>query len=444
MPVGLKQEILELVRSPLRKMRGFTKPNWQNRIIQSGEHIVSYDDSIQCLLSIATESDSEYLALVIDNNVAISPESVEYSLNLARKTKSDIFYCSQIEGLIPIIVSVKFLHRWLKQEKHPDPMFLQTPKLLENMGKVVDIELIDDKELCGKFRCSPLDLREKRLLEYWEERSSQLREALSHAPEVPGPGRKDLQEVMIQYRADLAAGLETYRVVGALHDVEELRQRMMTTSKPLTDYFVIATHYGFFLQKYANLKPNSHVVDIGCSWGYLGFALANFLNSDGAYLGVEVQIEATKWSKERLGWLGENFQFAHLDIHNDFYNPEGDIPRDQVRLPMPDQWVDVMIASSVFTHMLEDGVQGYLCEIHRVLASGGIAAFSYDDITYWGLSDGEYAIVDKKIPDKTTHYSRSKIQEMVAKAGLEAAREPVNMRLFDRTDYQTWYFATRK
>ncbi len=443
-PIGLQQELREAVLSPVRKIRELTKSGWKKKVIQPGEPVVLYDDSIQHLSAIAREAGADYVALVGDDSVAIFPESVALGLALARKAKADVLYCSQIEGLIPTVVSADFLECWLKKDAHPNPMLLRTPASLGDGAKVSDVKFLAEEELDGAFRCFPLDPHEKRLLEYWEEHGSALREALTCAPETPGPGHEKLKQVLGQYRGDLAAGLETYRIVGTLYDVDDLRQRMMTTSKPMTDYFVVATHYGLFLQKYAGLKPNSHVIDIGCSWGYLGFALANFLNADGAYLGIEVQGEAVRWARGRLGWLGPNFQFVHLDIHNDFYNPAGDLQRSQVRLPVPDGWANVMIAGSVFTHMLEDGVQAYLHEIHRVLAPNGVAAFSYDDSSFWGSSDEQFAIGDQKVPDKTTYYSRSKIHEMVSKAGLFPAREPVNMRQFDRTNYQTWYFATRK
>lgn len=443
-PVGWKQEILELIYSPLRKIRALVKSDRKNKILQPGQQVFSYDDSIQRLLSIARETDSDYIGLVGDDHVAIFPEAVAMSLELAQKTKADLLYCSQVEGLLPTVVSTDFLERWLKQDQYPNPLLLRTPAALGDSTKITDVKFFDDEEFDGAFRCFPLGAREKRLLKYWEECAPQLRDAFTHAPEVAGPGREKLKEILRQYRTELASGLEMYRIVGTLYDVDELRQRILTTKKPLTDYFVVATHYGLFLQKYAGLQPNSHVVDIGCSWGYLGFALANFLKPDGAYLGIEVQSEAVKWAKERLGWLGKNYQFVHLDIHNDYYNPGGDLQRSQVHLPISDGWANVIIAGSVFTHMLEDGVQAYLHEICRVLAPGGVAAFSYDDSSSRGWSNEEFVIVDARVPDKTTYYSRSKIHEMVSKAGLFPARDPVNMRQFDRTNYQTWYFATRK
>ena len=444
-PIGLKQELLASVRSRLRRFKRPAKSDWKSKVVQPGAQIVSYDESIQTILACARASNVEYVALVMDNAVAVFPESIELGLRLAHEARTDLLYCSQIGGLLPTILSTSFLERWLQQERDLDPRWLDQPESLAVAAKVVDVKFFEDQELDGKFRCWPMDMKERRLLKYWEDQYPELREALRLTPEIQGQGRERLQKIFREYRSDLAAGLELYRIVGTLHDVNQLRQRMMTTSKPLTDYFVVATHYGLFLQKYAGLQSSSHLVDIGCSWGYLGFALANFLNQDGAYLGVEVQAEATKWSKERLGWLGPNFQFVNLDIHNDYYNPNGEIPRAQIRLPIEDGWANVMIAGSVFTHMLEDGVQGYLHEFRRVLAPGGVAAFSYDDSTFWSPADSEdYVIAEKKIPDKTTYYSRKKIDEMVEKAGLQAAREPVNMRQFDRTEYQTWYFATRK
>jgi SAM-dependent methyltransferase len=443
-PIGLKAELAEVARTPLRKMTARMKSGWKGKMVQSGDQIISYDDAIRRIVEIARKTGSPHIALVSDDNVAVFPEALEFSVGRAREAQADVLYCSQIEGLLPTVVSADFLQKWLAEEEHPNPALLRRPTSIPCARDVVDLRVFSDDEIEGKIRCFPIDAREKRLLRYWEERGSQLKSAFGHDPTVAGPGHQQLLATFRQYRSEHAAALNMWHVVGTLYDVDQLRQRMITTSKPLTDYFVVATHYGLFLQRYANLRANSHVVDIGCSWGYLGFALANLLNKDGAYLGIEVQREATSWSRERLGWLGSNFRFAHLDIHNDYYNPDGSGPRSRVKLPIPDQWATVMFAASVFTHMLEDGVQAYMHELRRCLAPGGIVAFSYADSSYWGKSDEDYIVANEHVPDKTTYYSAGKIEEMVRMAGLQRARDSVNMQQFDRTEYQTWYFATRR
>jgi len=415
---------------------------WKAKFLPYGGRISSYEESISYLVTLAREQDAEFIALINDHDAAMVPEAIQMAMQIAMEQKAGLVYCSQIEGIFPIVVSKAFLEKWLAKESFPDPRSLYKPEGLSEFGKIVDVELVQSEELQGKIRCTPLDLREKWMLPYWEEHAKDLIDAFSQNVEEQGTARHILEKVMGEYRSKFVYGLETYHVVGTLSDVDELRQQMMVTEKPVMDYFVIATHYGLFLQKYAGLKPDSHVVDIGCSWGYLGFALANFLNEDGSYLGVEVQPQPVAWAKRRLDWLGSNFQFVLMDIQNDYYNPDGKTPRSQVKMPIPDGWANVIILGSVFTHMQEDGVQNYLNEFHRILAHNGIAAFSYDDTTYWSHGD-EYFIVHKNQPDKSTFFSREKIKQMVEKAGLKTAREPVNMLQFDRTDYQTWYFAKR-
>jgi hypothetical protein len=274
---------------------------------------------------------------------------------------------------------------------------------------------------------------------FWKERAPDLAAALRANPEAGGAGRERLDALVEEYRAQLVAGLDTYEVAGSLCGVDDVRRRMVATDKPLVDYFVVAMHLGRFLQRYAGLRPDSHVVDIGCSWGYFGFVLANFLAGEGAYIGVEVQKSAVDWAQQRMQWLGANFQFEHLDIYNAFYNPAGTIPRDKVRLPIRNGWADVILAGSVFTHMARM-VCRVIVGVSTNPTAGGIAAFSYDDRSFFG-GDGEAVVVDRNVPDKTTLYSRDKIKRMVEAAGLRAARMPVNFRLFGRTDFQTWYFA---
>lgn len=403
-------------------------------------HVVRYDETIQQLVALAKVQGAARLALVLDHHVAVSPEGVDLAVGEAQHSQADVVCCTQVEGLLPVVVSVPFLERWLQRDSTPDPRRLWSPASLADLGIVRDLKLVTPDRFPSRIRCGPLDAREMSAPRFWKERAPDLAAALRAHPEAGGAGRERLDALVEDYRAQLVTGLDTYEVVGSLCGVDDVRRRMVATDKPLVDYFVVAMHLGRFLQRYARLRPDSHVVDIGCSWGYFGFVLANFLAGGGAYIGVEVQQSAVDWAQQRMQWLGTNFQFEHLDIYNAFYNPAGTIPRDEVRLPIRNGWADVILAGSVFTHMAEDGVQSYLSEFRRILRPGGIAAFSYDDRSFFG-GDGEAIVLDRNVPDKTTLYSREKIKRMVEAGGLRAARMPVNFRLFGRTDFQTWYFA---
>ena len=441
-PLGLKAEIADALRTPLKKFQQKDKASWKSVFKEQSGGIRPYEKTIPRLYSIARQMNAPFIALVKDDQTAICSDAIEYFLRIAEKHKADLIYSSQFDGLLPVIISSTMLEKWLHGTPNPNPELLWRASELKGFGKVEDLQLLDATKFEGSIRCSPIDHHEIRLKAYWEERQEILSNIFKDSPDKRGTGRLELQKLMLEYRSIMTPGLEEYHVVGTLYDVNDLRQEMMTTQKPLADYFVVATHYGRFLQKYAGLRSNSHVVDIGCSWGYLGFALANLLDKDGSYLGIEVQPEAVKWASERLNWLGDNFRFSLLDIQNDYYNPDGDIPRGQVNLPIKNRWASTIIAGSVFTHMQEDGVQSYLREFYRILVPGGIAAFSYDDNTFWGTNE-DYLIYYKSIPDKATIYSRKKISEMIKKANLKMFHQPVNMRQFDRTEYQTWYFAVK-
>lgn len=439
-----------LARTPLRRIVRQTKRALKSLVkrlrqppvtlFKRFRHVVGYDETIRQLVAEAKLRGAARLALVLDHHVGVSPEGVDLALRNARDRRADVVCCTQLEGLLPVVVSVAFLERWLQRDGAPDPRRLWSPALLADLGVVTDLQLVTPDRFRGRIRCWPLDERETTVSRFWKERGPELAAALRANPDAGGAGRERLEALVEEYRAQIVAGLETYEVVGSLCGVDDVRRRMVTTDKPLVDYFVVAMHLGRFLQQYAGLRPDSHVVDIGCSWGYFGFALANFLARGGGYVGVEVQESAVDWARQRLGWLGDSFRFEHLDIYNAYYNPAGAIPRDNVRLSICDGWADVILAGSVFTHMAEDGVQSYLSEFRRILRPGGIAAFSYDDKSFFGGA-GEAIVVHKNVPDKTTVYSRDKIRRMVEAAGLTTARVPVNLRLFGRTDFQTWYFA---
>jgi SAM-dependent methyltransferase len=423
-------------RARLRKVR--------KRAPDGIDRIVGSDQVVAALVEHGRSRELKRLAIVEDLDTTMTPEGVALAVGRAETTDADLLHCPAVPGVTPLVVSVALLERWLAIDPSPRlSTLLTSPAALAEHGRLVELELVDSARLPGTVRCRPLRDRESALLEFWEEHAPDLAAALASEARTPGQSREALTDLLVAYRKELSPGLETYRVEGDLTDVEELRASLETTSAPLVDHFVLAAHMVRLLRRYAGLTPCSHVIDVGCNWGYLALALANLLDEEGEYLGVEVQLPAVRWAQERLAWLGDRFRFAHVDIQNDFYNPAGRTTRGAARIPADDDSADVIVLGSVFTHMQEDGIRAYLKEFRRTLRPGGVAAFSYFDSTSFWHGE-ETLIADPEVPDKATVYSRNRIAQMLRDTGLETAREPVNLQLFERTDYQTWYFAILK
>ena len=65
------------------------------------------------------------------------------------------------------------------------------------------------------------------------------------------------------------------------------------------------------------------------------------------------------------------FRFRHADLRNPAYNPGGSITASDYRFEYDDHAFDLVIATSLFTHLLADAADHYLAEAARVLAPGG-------------------------------------------------------------------------
>ena len=142
----------------------------------------------------------------------------------------------------------------------------------------------------------------------------------------------------------------------------------------LENYYAIGEAYAGVV--FAHLPKGAWVLDVGCGCG----KLARFLRHDRsleAYVGFDVIRESVEWCRDAFRHVNDNrFEFVHADVVSDVYNPGGKVKAVEYEFPVGDGWADVVVAASLFTHLLEDECLHYLQEISRVLEDGGRAVVS--------------------------------------------------------------------
>src|SRR4029453_18979008 len=111
------------------------------------------------------------------------------------------------------------------------------------------------------------------------------------------------------------------------------------------------------LEKVARLRGSDRILDIGCGPGRIAWPLSAKLGRRGSY--------------ESLGLDPAQFRFHHADIRTTFYNPDGAIEAEDFVFPWRGGSFDLVIATSLFTHLLPAGTEHYAREIARVLAPEG-------------------------------------------------------------------------
>lgn len=109
------------------------------------------------------------------------------------------------------------------------------------------------------------------------------------------------------------------------------------------------------------------VVDIGCGNGRIAMQLVN----DGiVYHGVDVIAGCIEFCQQAFEPYPD-FHFYHIDVKNNRYNKDGEILPHSAKVPLPDDISDVVLASSLFSHLGPWGVAThYLLEVARIAKSG--------------------------------------------------------------------------
>ena len=143
----------------------------------------------------------------------------------------------------------------------------------------------------------------------------------------------------------------------------------------LESFLVVGDAWGQLISQYT--PEAATLVDIGCGCGRAARVL---LNNPwiARYIGFDVIRANVEWCNNFIApaWRDGRAEFHHYDLYSGEYNPQGAIQTTDFRFPCPDGTADVIVAASVFTHLLEPDAIHYLRESARILSVRGRALFS--------------------------------------------------------------------
>ena len=118
------------------------------------------------------------------------------------------------------------------------------------------------------------------------------------------------------------------------------------------------------------LEKQASVFDFGCGCGRIARQLIQQEPRPKNYLGIDLHKGMIKWCVDNLKPHASGFDFLHHDVYNLGFNPNG--KTDRICFPVRDRTFSLVIAWSVFTHLLESQAEFYLKEVARILDTDGI------------------------------------------------------------------------
>lgn len=199
----------------------------------------------------------------------------------------------------------------------------------------------------------------------------------------------------------------------------------------IADYISVGENFvNYFLINHAQLLPHESVLDVGSGIGQKARPLSRYLTN--RYDGLEIMADAVAWCRRAYAPYPK-FRFQVADIFSAHYNPAGKLRAGEYTFPYEDRSFDVVLLSSVFTHMLPADVARYFGEISRVMKPGGRCVATYfllNQESREGIgreknvikaphqwSEGCY-VANRDSPETTVFHDESRIRELYARHGL--------------------------
>jgi len=212
---------------------------------------------------------------------------------------------------------------------------------------------------------------------------------------------------------------------------------------PLRSFESSGTEFMGYLRLLAELRPEHRVLDMGCGCGLMALHLKDYLDETGSYVGLDIHRASIRWCQKNISDRLSNFEFAHIDVRNQTYNPHGIHEAEAYEIPYEAHSFDVILLKSVFTHMRPNEVNNYLRQVSRVLkpngrclatffllneeqarlAKDGKNALSFD------YGEGAWRYVYEHSPESAVAYDESSVMNLLEQNGLVVK---------DRIYYGSW------
>lgn len=197
------------------------------------------------------------------------------------------------------------------------------------------------------------------------------------------------------------------------------------------DYVEIGLKYRKYFIELCGLKPDHHVLDIGSGIGRMALPFTDYLNDQGKYEGFDIVKAGVDWCTKNITSVYPNFKFTHIDLENELYNLDTEFKAKNFIFPYENESFDLVLLTSVFTHMVKEDVENYMTQIYRVLKNEGRCLMTFfilnkdsknlmqnNNGIKFKYDYGDYSLMDKSVKEANIAYDEMYIRNLLEKNNL--------------------------